>query len=265
MVSVLLLSMLACNQDGAEPPIAERGASNEPIKPHVVEGEAVPDPDREPIVRVSGEPVEPAAGPDEPAEVNSKLRNPPKHHDPAPATYQIEMETTKGSFTVTCHRDWAPNGADRLYWLVENGYYQDIAFFRVLNGFMAQFGIHGAPELNGVYQDPRGKHAIEDDPKGVQSNTRGRLTFATAGPNTRTSQLFINYGDNSNLDPMGFTPVCEVDGSGMSVVDKIFNGYGEGAPRGAGPRQDFIVKRGNDYLRQNFPELDYLKSATIKK
>jgi len=268
MFSVLLLSMLGCNQEGAAPPIADRGGEHhadghEEIAHQGAEGEAVKDPNHEPEIRVAGEPIEPAAGPAEPVVVDPALFSPPKSHDPAPATYQIEMETTQGSFSLTCHRDWSPNGADRLYWLVDHGYYSDIAFYRVMNGFMAQFGMHTDPKLNETYKDKT--HAIPDDPSGVQSNTRGRLSFATSGPDTRTTQLFINFGNNANLDPMGFTPVCEVDGSGMSVVDKLYNKYGDGAPRGAGPRQGFIARRGNEYLRGSFPKLDYLTKATIKR
>jgi peptidyl-prolyl cis-trans isomerase A (cyclophilin A) len=265
MVSVLLLSILGCNQEGAPPPIAHRGEDGHggEHRDHGAEGVAERGPDHEPEIRVAGEPQVPASGPAEPVEVADILLSPPRSHSPAPATYQIEMETTQGTFSLTCHRDWAPNGADRLYFLVDNGYYTDIAFFRVVRGFMAQFGMHGSPKVLDVYKDD--SHAIPDDPSGVQSNTRGRLSFATAGPNTRTSQLFISFGDNSNLDPMGFAPVCEVDDGGMKVVDSLYNGYGEGAPRGAGPRQDFIIKRGNEYLRTSFPKLDYIVKARIKK
>lgn len=261
MIGMVFL-MMGCGQEGAPPPIAnQQDAAHDVHVDHGAEGHATPDPDHEPEVRVAGEPQEAAEGPATPATINDALLHPPASHDAAPDQFQIAMETTQGSFTLTCHRDWAPNGADRLHWLVQNGYYQDIAFFRVINGFMAQFGMHGSPEVNNVYKDDT--HAIEDDPKGVKSNTRGMLSFATAGPNTRTTQLFINFGNNANLDPMGFTPVCEVDGGGMDIVDSLHNGYGEGAPRGAGPRQDFIIRRGNDYLRQNFPRLDYLIKATI--
>jgi peptidyl-prolyl cis-trans isomerase A (cyclophilin A) len=262
MISILLLAA-GCTQEGSAPPIADHGEeTTTEVNSHGAEGHATPDPDQEPEIRVAGEPQEPAAGPSEPVQISPALLSPPSGHDPSPETYQIEMETTKGTFSLTCHRGWSPNGADRLHWLVSNGYYQDIAYFRVVSGFMAQFGMHSDPQVNDIYKDDT--HAVKDDPTGVQSNTRGRLSFATAGPNTRTTQLFISYRDNSNLDSMGFTPVCEVDGDGMKIVDSLYNGYGEGAPRGAGPRQDFIIKRGNDYLRQNFPRLDYLKRATIK-
>ena len=175
----------------------------------------------------------------------------------APDLFDVKFETTKGDVVLTVHREWAPVGADRFYNLVSGGYYTDLAFFRVINGFMAQFGIHGDPEISAVWRDAK----ITDDPV-VQSNTRGMVSFATGGPNTRTTQLFINLVDNSRLDGMGFSAFAEVT-SGMDVVDALYNGYGEGAPSGAGPNQGRIQMQGNDYLREQFPKLDYLKSATI--
>jgi len=158
---------------------------------------------------------------------------------------------------VQVTRDWAPNGADRFYNLVKNGYYKDIAFFRVVAGFMAQFGIHGDPKLNTVWRDA----SIPDDPV-KSSNTRGRITFATRGPNTRTVQLFINLADNARLDGMGFAPFGEVV-AGMDIVDALYNGYGEGAPRGRGPDQGRLQGEGNAYLKADFGQLDYLVSADI--
>lgn len=188
------------------------------------------------------------------------LKDPSKLTEEAPATFKAKFTTTKGDVVVEVHRDWAPKGADRFYNLVKNGYYTDIAFFRVIQSprkFMAQFGIHGDPVIGAAWREAR----IQDDPQ-KESNTRGRITFATAGPNTRTSQLFINYGDNSNLDSMGFAPFGEVV-SGMDVVDSLYSGYGEGAPRGRGPDQGRLQAEGNTYLKAEFPELDYLKSASI--
>ena len=143
--------------------------------------------------------------------------------------FKANFDTSKGTFVIEVHRDWAPIGADRFYNLVKNGFYDDVRFFRVIPGFMAQFGIHGTPAVAKLWR-PR---AIKDDPV-KQSNKRGYVTFATAGPNTRTTQLFINFGDNAALDKQGFAPFGQVV-TGMDVVDKIYNGYGEGAPRGAGP------------------------------
>ena len=126
---------------------------------------------------------------------------------------------------VEVHRDWAPNGADRFYNLVKNGFYNDARFFRVIDGFMVQFGINGDPNISAVWRDAN----IKDDPV-KQSNTRGTITFATAGPNTRTTQVFINFGDNAGLDGQGFSPFGKVV-SGMEVVDSLYGGYGEGAPQ----------------------------------
>ncbi|TNF32101.1 MAG: peptidylprolyl isomerase [Deltaproteobacteria bacterium] len=188
------------------------------------------------------------------------MKDPSKLNEQAPDSFKVKLVTTKGDVVVEVHRDWAPRGADRFYNLVKNGYYTDIAFFRVIQTprpFMAQFGISGDPALNPIWREAR----IDDDPV-KETNTRGRITFATAGPNTRTTQLFINYGNNSNLDGMGFAPFGEVV-SGMEVVDSLYGGYGEGSPRGRGPDQGKLQAEGNPYLKASFPELDYLKSAEI--
>ena len=186
-----------------------------------------------------------------------KLMDPAKLSEKAPATYKAKFETTKGTFVIEVHRDWAPNGADRLYNLVKAGFYDDVRFFRVIPNFMAQFGIHGEPSVMSAWRSAQ----IKDDPR-KQSNTRGFVVFATAGPNTRTTQLFINFKDNSNLDSMGFSPFGEVT-KGMDVVDQIYDGYGEGAPRGKGPEQGRIQSEGNAYLKKDFPKMDFIKTATI--
>jgi peptidyl-prolyl cis-trans isomerase A (cyclophilin A) len=187
----------------------------------------------------------------------SKLRNPAALNEKAPASYKVNFNTSKGDFVVQVHRDWAPNGADRFYNLVKNGFYDDVRFFRVIPNFMAQFGIHGNPSVMAAWRPAQ----LKDDPV-KHSNVRGTITFATAGPNTRTTQLFINFRDNSSLDKQGFAPFGEVV-KGMDVVDKIYSGYGEGAPRGRGPEQGRIQSEGNAYLTKDFPRLDYIKSATI--
>ncbi len=176
----------------------------------------------------------------------------------APDLFKVKMSTTKGNFVIEVHRDWAPAGADRLHNLVKLGYFNDVAFFRVVKGFMVQFGIHGDPAMNRAWRGAR----IQDDPTGKQSNTRGMVTFAMGGPNSRTTQLFVNYADNSRLDTMGFPPVGKVI-EGMEVVDSIEGIYGEGAPNGTGPDQGRLQGEGNAYLKTSFPKLDYLKSATI--
>lgn len=183
--------------------------------------------------------------------------NPARLTARAPDSFKVKFETTKGNFTVEVTRSLAPNGADRFYNLVRSGYFKDIAFFRVISGFMCQFGIHGDPKVSAAWRPAQ----IPDDPVKA-SNTRGAITFATAGPNTRTTQLFINFGDNSNLDRMGFAPFGKVI-AGMEVVDKINAEYGEGFPRGRGPDQQRIQMEGNAYLKKDFPNLDYIKSASI--
>ncbi|MBA2661301.1 MAG: peptidylprolyl isomerase [Bradymonadaceae bacterium] len=175
----------------------------------------------------------------------------------APASYKLNFETTKGTIVIEVTRDWAPNGADRLYNLAKIGYFNDVAFFRVIQGFMVQFGIHGQADVNAAWREAR----IPDDAV-KESNKPGYVTFATAGPNTRTSQLFINFGQNAGLDPQGFAPLGKVV-EGMDVVNSLYAGYGEGAPQGRGPSQGRMQAEGNTYLKSSFPELDYIKSVTI--
>lgn len=188
----------------------------------------------------------------------SKLLDPSKLTAKAPDLFRARFDTSKGPFVIEVHRDWAPKGADRFYNLVKNGYYDDVRFFRVIAGFMAQFGISGDPKLNDVWHEAN----IDDDPV-RQSNTRGMVSYAMRGANSRTTQLFINFADrNAQLDRMGFAPFGKVV-EGMDVVDKLYSGYGEGAPSGAGPAQDRTQEEGNTYLKASFPELDYVKSARI--
>lgn len=186
-----------------------------------------------------------------------KLKNPAAFTEKAPANYKVKMDTSKGVFTITVHRDWAPIGADRFYNLVKAGFYDEVRFFRVLPDFMAQFGIHGRPSVMEAWRPAR----LKDDPV-KKSNLRGYVTFATGGPNTRTTQLFINFKDNAPLDRQGFAPIGEVT-DGMAIVDSLYSGYGEGAPRGKGPDQGAMNMEGNAYLAAKFPKLDYIKSATI--
>ena len=186
------------------------------------------------------------------------LSNPASLTEKAPATYKVKFDTSKGSFVVEAHRDWAPNGADRFYNLVKTGFYNDARFFRVISGFMVQFGINGNPQISKVWRDAN----IKDDPVKA-SNKRGMITFATAGPDTRTTQVFINFGDNAGLDDQGFAPFGQVI-SGMEVVDALYAEYGEGAPQGGGPDQGLVQSQGNAYLKKDFPKLDYIKTATIE-
>jgi peptidyl-prolyl cis-trans isomerase A (cyclophilin A) len=177
----------------------------------------------------------------------------------APDTYRVRFDTTKGPFVVEVYRAWAPRGADRFYNLVRAGYYDDVAFFRVISSFMVQFGINGEASVNAAWRDAR----ISDDPV-KQSNVRGMVTFATSGPDSRTTQVFINFKDNSRLDGMGFAPFGKVV-QGLSVVDSLYSGYGEGAPRGMGPDQGRAQAEGNVYLRSSFPRLDFVKTARLAK
>ena len=181
----------------------------------------------------------------------SGFADPAKLTEKAPETFKAQFDTTKGKFTIEVTRSQAPNGADRFYNLVKSGYFTDIAFFRVVPGFMCQFGINGDPSISAKWREA----SIQDDPvKG--SNTRGTITFATAGPNTRTTQLFISFGNNAFLDGQGFSPFGKVT-DGMDVVDKINSESGER------PNQGRIQMEGNAYLKKDFPNLDYIKSATI--
>jgi len=175
----------------------------------------------------------------------------------APDQFKVRFETTKGHFVVEVHRDWAPVGADRFYNLVMADFFEDVAFFRTVDGFMTQFGIHGDPAVSKAWQFARIK-----DERASKSNTRGRITFAKTGlPNSRTTQMFINYVDNSRLDKMGFAPFGEVV-EGMDVVDSLHK-TGEGPPTGRGPSQGTIQQQGNAYLRAKFPDIDYIESARV--
>ena len=189
----------------------------------------------------------------------SNLANPAALSEKAPATYKARFDTSKGAIVIEVRRDWAPNGSDRFYNLVKNGFYDDTRFFRVVGGFMVQFGINGDPKISARWRNA----TIKDDAV-KQSNKRGTITFATSGPDSRTSQVFINFADNSGLDGQGFSPFGQVT-TGMSIVDSLFSGYGEGAPRGRGPDQGRIQQEGNAYLTKDFPNLDYVKKATIEK
>lgn len=174
-----------------------------------------------------------------------------------PDLFKVNLDTSKGPVVIEVHKDWAPLGAERFYQLVKSGYYDGARFFRVLPGFMAQFGIAADPQTTAKWKEAN----LQDDPV-KQSNTRGMVTFATAGPNTRTTQMFINTGDNARLDGQGFAPIGKVI-SGQEAVESLFSGYGEGAPSGRGPAQQLIEIQGNAYLGKDFPELDFIKKASI--
>ena len=176
----------------------------------------------------------------------------------APDSFRVRVATTKGDFVIAVHRAWAPLGADRFYNLVRSGYYDGVRFFRVLPGFMAQFGIHGDTAVSTAWRE----HRIADDPV-RRTNVRGMVTFATAGPGTRTTQVFINYGNNDRLDGMGFAPFGQVV-EGMQVVDALYGGYGEGAPQGRGPDQYRLNVEGEKYIARQFSRLDKITKATVE-
>ena len=176
-----------------------------------------------------------------------------------PDQYKVRLQTTKGDVVILVHRDWSPLGADHFYELTKMGYYNDNYFFRALKGFIVQWGINGDPQLNKTWSEIN----IHDDPPKV-SNKVGTVVFAATGnPNSRTTQVFINLGDNSQtLDSRGFTPFGEVV-QGMENVQIVFMDYGEGAPDGSGPSQGAIAEVGNPYLEEHFPKLDRIKKAVV--
>jgi peptidyl-prolyl cis-trans isomerase A (cyclophilin A) len=174
----------------------------------------------------------------------------------APATYQVKFDTTRGEFTVTVHRDWAPNGADRFYNLVKHHYYDGARIYRVIPNFVAQFGINAHPPVNAAWS----KATIKDDPV-TQKNLRGTLTFAkTSQPNSRTTEVFINLKDNTGLDPQGFAPFAAIDDKGINVVEMFYDQYPDPAQAGEQPAME---KGGEQYIAGKFPKLDTIKSASI--
>ncbi len=187
----------------------------------------------------------------------SVLLDPSQFQETAPDVFTAQFNTSQGAFRVEVQRAWAPRGADRFFNLVRNGFYDDVRFFRVLTGFVTQFGLNGDPAVSAVWVSQQ----IPDDPV-VQSNLREFVTFATAGANTRTTQLFINLGNNAGLDAQGFAPFGRVV-EGMEVVDALYALYGEGPPLGTGPDQARIRNEGNAYLEASFPLLDFVIDAVI--
>jgi peptidyl-prolyl cis-trans isomerase A (cyclophilin A) len=181
------------------------------------------------------------------------LLQPASLHAKAPATYKVAFATTKGTFVVTVHRAWSPLGADRYYNLVQAHFFDGVTFFRVVKGFVVQFGISPDPKVSKAWQSA----TIKDDPVKV-SNTPGRITFATSGPDTRTTQVFINLGGNASLDTQGFAPFGRVT-SGMSVVNKLYGGYGDQPSHD----QQQITTQGDAFLHKTFPKLDHIRTARI--
>ena len=236
---VISLALAGCDTSGGAAPSKDSPAANQ-------QG------------AVQAQPAQQAAPPKAkgpfPESKHPAMKDPSQAKEQAPEAFDVKFETTMGDFTIQCTRAWAPNGVDRLYNLVKIGFFDDVAFFRTVKGFVTQFGIHGNPEVSAIW----GKANIAPDPV-KEKNVRGMVTYAMAGsPDTRSSQLFINFKDNTSLDRMGFAPICKVS-SGMDVVDKLYDGYGETAGRDQGN----INKQGNPYLRQRYPLLDYIKTARI--
>ncbi len=177
----------------------------------------------------------------------------------APDVFNVNFDTSKGTVIVEVHRDWAPFGVDHFYTLVRTGFYDGTRFYRVIRNFMAQFGMNGDPKTNEMWANA----PIPDDPV-RQSNVRGMLTYAaTQMPNSRSTQLFINFKNNTMLDGKGFAPIGRVT-QGMDVVDSFFDSYGEMPPNGQGPDPAQIGTQGNQYLQDHFPRLDFVKKATIQ-
>jgi peptidyl-prolyl cis-trans isomerase A (cyclophilin A) len=255
LAALLVLSVCSCSP-GEEPRF--RASSRASAQDHEKAPPRTPPrappttPTPPPPVPTPGPTVPPPSGP-----VDPRLLNPAALHDRAPNEFAVELTTTEGPIIIDVHRAWSPNGADRFYNLVTAGYFTDVAFFRVIHGFMAQGGIHGRPEVSRAWQGA----SIQDDPPAGHHNTRGMVSFAMGGPNTRTTQFFISLVDNSRLDAMGFTPFGQV--RDMTTVDHLYDVYGEGAPGGRGPMQSRIQSEGNTYLRAEFPELDYIQSARV--
>lgn len=222
-----------------------RAASEKPAEPKPAPPpSAIPPPSSAPKA-AEAPPAAPGAG-------NPALLDPSLAREKSPEKFKVKVTTTKGDFVIEITRSWSPNGADRFYNLAKIGFFNDVAIFRVVRGFVAQFGLNGDPQVSAKWRSAN----IPDDPV-QESNGRGFVTFAKSGlPNSRSTQLFINLVDNPNLDGMGFSPIGRVV-QGMEIVDSIYSGYGES------PNQGSIQMQGNRYLRQSFPNLDYIKSAAM--
>ena len=188
---------------------------------------------------------------------NPALTNPALANKTAPEKFRVKFATTKGDFVIEVTREWSPIGADRFYNLVDIGYFNNIAFFRAIQGFMIQFGVHGDPSISKHWSESN----IKDDQPGKASNVPGFISFAKTGrPNSRSTQMFINLGNNSGLDRQGFTPFGKVI-EGLEVIGKLNTEYGENQPGDQG----MFVQKGNEWLLQKYPRLDLIKSAQFVK
>lgn len=253
LLAIAMVTLGACQSNEPNDSQQRQARENQQAGSESVEEVTIP-------ARQPAQPAQqPAAQPTQQAQANSvvpagpahpALLNPALANETAPAQYSVRFDTTKGEILVDVTRSWAPIGADRFYNLVRIGYFNNIAFFRVLPGFMAQVGLNGDPAVNTAWRNA----TIPDDTP-TQSNTQGMVSFATSGPDSRVQQFFINFGNNARLDSMGFAPFGLV--RDMNAVNQIHSGYGET------PNQALIQSRGNEYLRAQFPNLDYIRSASI--
>jgi peptidyl-prolyl cis-trans isomerase A (cyclophilin A) len=194
-----------------------------------------------------------------PAADRSALLETSHSAEPAPDVFRVRFETSRGPFVMEAHRAWSPFGADRFYYLVRRGFYDGTRFFRAVQRSFVQFGISGDPQISAVWK----QRFMPDDTVQHQSNLRGRVSFGSLGPHTRTTQLFINYRDNPGLD-RDYAPIGEVV-EGMNVVDSLWTGYGDAPPRGSGLDQDRIISEGDAYLAKEFPKLDYIRTGRLIK
>ena len=252
--ALLTLSLFACGEDAPAPAEAEKPAA-------AGDERSTPDnPDAEKTAPEKAKADGPPTPTPLPEDANPALTNPALATETAPASYKCTLDTSKGAIVVQVTREWAPNGADRFYNLCKIGYFDNAKFFRNIQGFMVQFGMSAYPAATAVWQES----TIEDDPV-VKSNKPLYVTFAkTNAPNSRSTQIFINHGDNTNLDSMGFAPFGQVV-EGGDVVGALFTGYGEGAPSGRGPNQAILAKFGDVYLSEAFPMLDKINKTTVSE
>ena len=242
---VLLLAS-ACAKDEPSGPTPSATTASSVAKPP-------PNPSAQPSAVKSAKPSLPGV-----RDGNDPLYHPEKATLTAPDKFRVEFVTSKGNFTIEVTRAWSPHGADRFYNLVQLGFYDDSRFYRAIDDFMVQFGIHADPAVNGAWYNA----FIEDDPV-VESNRRTYVAFAHAGKNTRTTQIFVSYVDKQRrLDKEGFSPFGKVV-DGMKVVDALYKGYGELAPKGKGPSASRYQREGELYLQVEFPKLDIIKTARV--
>jgi peptidyl-prolyl cis-trans isomerase A (cyclophilin A) len=246
VVAGMGLALSGCKKEpAAEAPPPEQPKAEAPAQPKTETPAPAP---AQPAVTASAPAVAPKSGFDRALLRAAMLK------DKAPDTFQVKFATTRGDFTVTVHRDWAPIGADRFYNLVKHHFYDNASFFRVVPGFVVQFGLSAYPPVSAAWDQAN----IQDEPV-TQSNKRGYLTYAkTSMPNTRSTQIFINLKDNAGLDRQGFSPFGLVDAQGMKVVDMLYDQYGD-----SGPEQDQISKLGKPYIDKGWPKLDSIKTATL--